>query len=438
MTDLLYPKDTLTAQLEHQASTTSNRFPDSRGDFYHSAIVQIRDKVLPIYANIGQAALMREVLGNANRRSGFSYLTDHGPDHIAKVEQRARQILEACKVRLTPYELYYLLAAIWLHDAGMIFGRDGHEHSVAKILVAIGDAAGDTLERRVILSIAAAHSGEAPNSNGDRDTIGQLKHTNNVHGHQVREQLVASVLRFADELADDRTRAARFVLSSHGDKDLLSQSEAFHAYALSLDTVVVNGNDLTVALEFRLNEADCVRKFAKLGSSVFLLDEIFDRAKKCFGELLYCMRFVRVAPEPRTDFAEPAATRVRTLDSVTVSVEVSPDGVAVQPILQLPFVLRETGYPTIAKQEIAAMCPDIAVAMRRWASNAHLPVPSVDRCLRSGPSGKALRSLLRLAANPSEPVKPKKKRTKRKGPAAERADKRKPRKNNTRRRTGPK
>ena len=399
MTAPLYPQDSLRAQLAQLASSSANKFPEGRGDFYSAAITNIRDKAIPIYKNIGQSALMKDVLADKGRRSYFSYLTDHGPDHIEKVELRARQILEACRIHLTPYELYYLLAGIWLHDLGMIFGRTDHEHSIAKLLNALGDSAGDILERRVIMSVASAHSGEVPNSGGNRDTIGQLKQSAYVHSQQVREQLLAAVLRFADELADDRTRAARFDIGSGGAPSiLLSGSEAFHAYASCLDSVAVKGDELTVALEFRLNEEDCRRQFAKFDGKVYLVDEIFERTKKCFVELLYCMRFIRDAPDPKTEFVEPAAPRTRPLDSVKVSVEISPEGVAVQPTMRLPYVLREIGYPSIVGQPIAVLCPDIVAAMKTWAANADLAKPFVNNCLRDGPSGRALLSLLEKAA----------------------------------------
>lgn len=42
---------------------------------------------------------------------------------------------------------------------------------------------------------------------GSSDTISVLNKTNTVNGFEIKEQLLAAILRFADELADDATRA---------------------------------------------------------------------------------------------------------------------------------------------------------------------------------------------------------------------------------------
>ena len=202
MSDQSHSPETLRDELMGFSDKVPRAFPDGTvPGFYPSAIVQIQNKVTPMYESIDKAVLMQEILEDKVRRPFFSYLTNHGRAHIEKVEMRAQEILRACRIHITPYELYYLLASIWLHDAGMIYGRDGHEKSIARILDDIGDAAGNALERRVLMGIASAHSGVVDGQPNNMDTIGQLGEQVAVGNLNVREQLLAAILRLADELA---------------------------------------------------------------------------------------------------------------------------------------------------------------------------------------------------------------------------------------------
>lgn len=93
------------------------------------------------------------------------------------------------------------MCAIVVHDAGNIYGRAGHEKKLAEILNNQCDnIIPDAIERRVISRIAGVHGGKIK---GSSDTISVLNKTNTVNGFEIKEQLLAAILRFADELADD-------------------------------------------------------------------------------------------------------------------------------------------------------------------------------------------------------------------------------------------
>src|SRR5258706_8376888 len=64
-------------------------------------------------------------IGAAIRDGGL--LTDHGPNHIKTVIQRASDLVTVDTCDLTPYEVYILLCAIHFHDVGNMFGRKEHE-----------------------------------------------------------------------------------------------------------------------------------------------------------------------------------------------------------------------------------------------------------------------------------------------------------------------
>ena len=147
------------------------------------------------------------------------YLTDHGPDHIDLVLKRASALVQTSKSRRTdyetkpqykplidPYEACLLILAIHFHDVGNIYGRDGHEQRIMKVMETIGPLEPlDVFHKRVIAKIATAHGG---NFNGDRDTIRHVEANEQFDGEiRYRPQLLAAVLRLADELSDDHTRA---------------------------------------------------------------------------------------------------------------------------------------------------------------------------------------------------------------------------------------
>jgi hypothetical protein len=207
-----------------------------------------------------------------------SWLTDHGPEHIETVILRASKLVSASGCDLHPYEIYILLVAIHFHDVGNIYGRDGHEKRIAEVMAAmeesvIGD---DDAEKRLIRDIAAAHGGSI---NGDEDTIRHLPYPSFIKAQKVRPHLLAAILRFADELAEDYTRVPRFVLKNDL---LLKASEVYHQYAERLREV--NIDDGVVEIRFDLSKDVATKKYRKGEKEVYLLDEIFNRTLKMHRE----------------------------------------------------------------------------------------------------------------------------------------------------------
>lgn len=95
---------------DHFLSFTAENFPEK---------VNYRVK----YEAIKQA--VEKHLSDATRGGDASdkiTLTWHDAGHIQTVIKRATQLLSYDKCELTPYELYYLLSAIQIHDLGNIIG----------------------------------------------------------------------------------------------------------------------------------------------------------------------------------------------------------------------------------------------------------------------------------------------------------------------------
>lgn len=274
-------------------------------------------------------------IGAAIRGGGV--LTDHGSEHIATVIERASRLVSDSNCELTPYEVYILLVAIHIHDTGNGLGRDDHERKSLVIFRELGSVAGDDdAEKRVIGDIAEAHGGK------HKDKISRLPPEQPTLGQIIRTQLLAAILKFADELSDDFTRASRFML----DKDTLpKENEVYHAYSRSLHSVVVDPSAQEVKLHFHLSVDDVTRKFGKDSpeSEVYLIDEIFRRTIKTHLERTYCMRFMN-----------PTIRIIR----ISVRIEIFANGFF-DLVRSIDYRLQEKGYPSQPVDGIYDLCNEL-------------------------------------------------------------------------------
>ena len=278
------------------------------------------------------------------------FLTDHGPQHIDTVIRRATSLLahpEKTFPQISPYEAYILLLAIHFHDVGNIFGRNRHERRHSEVMDRFEQFIGpEMVERQAIQKIAQVHGGRI---NGSKDTISTLHHEAPVLGHNVRYRVLAAILRFADELADDSHRASRVAQSL----DIIPpESAVFHAYATSLHSVVVDPAKHLVTLHFAFLKKEATRTFGKgkpdgVMESVYLLDEIYERTLKMHLERKYCMRFLQ---------------EVVRIDAIEVSIEVYEDRNSPTPCVDpIGYRLEEQGYPEIEARRVSDICPHITV-----------------------------------------------------------------------------
>lgn len=246
-----------------------------------------------LHNEVTKQAIFHEYLQDKNRDE-IIFLNDHGPNHIKTVIQRASELLcHECK--LNAREVFLVLNAIQVHDIGNFYGRIGHE---SRVLDAIKEGLTpivfDTTEVRYINQIAQAHGGTITYKNGDKskNTIAKIKPTVESDGYTIRIQLLAAILRFADELADDKNRADHKALKENR---LPLGSQIYHAYAQCLDTVKVIHEKQTIELHFKVPEHYLTRTFGKVGEAgvtqEYLIDEIYKRSIKMHHELIYCSKF---------------------------------------------------------------------------------------------------------------------------------------------------
>jgi hypothetical protein len=272
-----------------------------------------------------------EVVSGANSND-HSFLTNHGSDHINTLILRATQFLEDNKsITLTKFEVYVLLMAIHFHDVGNILGRDGHELNAKEImkLVGSGIAGQDELVLDYIYDIAKAHKG---------NQIELLPAREFVYEKLIRPQLLAAILKFADELAENFTRASSIntVL-----KNIPEESLLFHKYASSINSIVPDPNLREVQIIFNISEDDLCKKFKKDGVDVYLVDEIYLRTLKTYSERVYCMKFMR----PHINF-----------DTIKVRIDIKKkDGSKVQN----GYLLAEQGIENVNIDGLLKICPEL-------------------------------------------------------------------------------
>lgn len=301
-----------------------NRFP-SYGRNYKSMYADMANVLETKYlAEVNTGALITDK----------SLLTDHGPNHIKTVIRRATALVDVDTCQLTPYEVYILLCAIHFHDIGNMYGRAGHEEKAREVIIELGEQAGtDDVERKVIADIAQAHGGK------QKDKLEFLPESEPILNMPVRQQLLAAILKFADELSDEYTRRSSLPWAS-----VPVQNQIYHKYAEVLKSVDIDHSSRTVKLLFTLKKDDVIQKFGDSETqTAYLFDEIKKRTFKTHLERMYCMRFM--FPNIR-------------LDSVAVSIEFIEKLKTIRETVL--YRLVEKGYPdnTVGFEKI---CPEMSI-----------------------------------------------------------------------------
>ena len=166
-------------------------------------------------------------------------LTDHGPRHIRNVLKNAHELIadeigkrkgtKLSRGALNGVELYVLGLSALFHDVGNMFDRKEHQKQIAKIYDFARPAQNghqDHEEKKIILDICQAHCGKA--LDGTENTIRFVTERSKLEGKEIRPPLLASILRFADELAEGEQRTSHYMIQQH---KYPKDSHLFHQYA---------------------------------------------------------------------------------------------------------------------------------------------------------------------------------------------------------------
>jgi hypothetical protein len=258
------------------------------------------------------------------------YLNNHGKGHVDKIMEKISEMLRHFPQDkgLTAYEMFILLCATQIHDTGNTFGREKHEQVIGNIFdTECKNIIPDKFERTLITKIAMVHGGQIF---GSKDTIKNLSDNSNFNNYNIRERLLAALLRFGDELADDKTRADRYGIET--DK-IPKHSKIFHYYSQSLHTVMIVQNnqngELGLVLEYNFDSDIAQKKFFRERIEKYLIEEIYDRTIKMEKERRYCMRFLRP---------------YFYLSNINVNIKITDVKYAMK-AKDIKYVLEEEGYP---------------------------------------------------------------------------------------------
>lgn len=264
------------------------------------------------------------------------YLNQHGTGHVNKVIEKAYDMLvNFTSGMLSPFEVFLLLCSIQVHDTGNVFGRNGHEKGISKATQdVVSPIIPDKPTQKIIYRIAQVHSG---NVNADRDTIGvaisnsALLPESKLCDRTIRSSLLAATLRFADELADDRSRADEKALDLSIVPDA---STLYHQYSRALHTVSIEKNPvnqtLFLSLVYFIDSDLVTKRFPKYDGMQLLIDEIFLRTQKVEQERRYCMRYF---------------SQYLPIAEVRVKIEIDHRYDLMKPWI-ITYTLKENGYPS--------------------------------------------------------------------------------------------
>lgn len=315
-----------------------DKFPRMVGNYFHQyqgILDQLRKDIYPSI-DTGLAA--------NSKLPGF--YTAHNAEHFDQVVLHAGHLLgideRKADFPLNPYEVYVLLVAIRIHDAGNIEGREGHEKRCFKLLKSL--PGGDDPEKKIIARIAEAHGGTT--SSGDKDTISKLQSEENVSSAHIRPRLLASIVRFADEICENRNRAASYLLI-HG--SMPEHSKAYHKYAQSIVGARYDAKTRQMRIQYQVEYNDVLQMFGRGYSKgklakTFLIDEIVNRLEKMDKERRYCNRFSR---------------EIYTVESIRASIKIVDTDHELLEEIPIPE-LMDNGYPedkcVCLKTELKSYC----------------------------------------------------------------------------------
>lgn len=163
---------------------------------YKTEDISKKSELIERYKKIKTAfSKENKFINNTNK-----HFTDHSIGHIVEVQNRLYEILQQSKEELTVVELYITLSTTFFHDWGNVIDREGHRDATSVFYNEIFTSQEIYPQELLAFNnVVRAHTGSS--IAGDKDTLKDVKDTF-VHQKESRLQLIAAILRFADELAE--------------------------------------------------------------------------------------------------------------------------------------------------------------------------------------------------------------------------------------------
>jgi hypothetical protein len=241
------------------------------------------------------------------------FYTDHGFNHIVRIFERLFDLLkphlltddddevimpqsrksinsDKLSTKINAYDLYLLMCSVLWHDIGNLYGRKEHEKKIFKLFDKAKDFLHDKNSADWIEKIGKAHSGNKAIDNIERETL-------NMEVFTYHPKFLAALLRFADELDEDKRRISEKIES------IPEESEAFWFFCKCNESIKVEPTDedhkkSIIVVEARIESVDIYHKFGKAvidgkKEKVFGIEEYIRRIQKICKEMLYCGTYMK-------------------------------------------------------------------------------------------------------------------------------------------------
>jgi hypothetical protein len=171
--------------------------------------------------------------------------TYHDGSHVINVLDNIFKLLDDNINELHFETLYFLCLAALFHDVGLIKGRNNHEKNIGDIYnSACGTINGN--EKIILIRVVGAHSGKA--SDGTFDTLRPLGNCPG-YSESINTQIVAAMLKFADELAEGKQRTSDYFINNNMYK---VDEKIFHIYAQAYNSII-SMEEKRLAISYNIN-----------------------------------------------------------------------------------------------------------------------------------------------------------------------------------------
>lgn len=211
-------------------------------------------------------------------------LTYHDISHIINVQDNAAMLIgNDGRSRYNGVELYFLALSILFHDVGNINGRENHNRKVTNIYNMVRNKNSHfNQERRLVLQAVGAHCGES--SKGDKDTLNELAENSDLFSHPLRLRELASVLRFADELAEGPQRTSDYMIENC---KIDWNSRIYHEYAqITRPYIDRGGSRIAVTYDIDCSQCESLQQLLRFSYKRVIKLDIERRYCKYYAPIL--------------------------------------------------------------------------------------------------------------------------------------------------------
>lgn len=264
--------------LESKLKSLSDK--DAKGGVYWASYVAMKDYLENNYFKWVQAEC--------------PYFTDHGRGHVESVIHAAGLLLEKrlnsskSASGITTLDLFVLLSGIIWHDVGNVLGRSGHEKRIIELSQKISELGFPSPDiRRIVDEISRAHAGP----DGLKIPQNEFDFQNAGNTYTIYPKSLAAVLRFSDELSENRNRISQELLPR-----LPPENRIYWEYANCISASKPEPARERVVITFTLDaekvtkEYVCPNEYLSRGrkGKISLINYVICRLEKINRERAYC------------------------------------------------------------------------------------------------------------------------------------------------------